>query len=304
MKSTRLVLPAAPHLIRAEDPAWPAGLRDLADKAPALLRVAGRLPPLQGAIAIVGTRYADEEGLQFAHCLAAELAAAGRVIVSGGAAGIDAAAHRGALDGGGSTVAVLATGLRRPYPPQHGELFGQIAASGALVTEHEQERPPLGWAFLARNRLIAAMAEVVVVVQAPLRSGALATAALARKLERPVFTVPYPPWYGRGEGCLSLLRRGAHICTSTRDILSLPPCRGGTAGRSSLGSGEETPCLPALNEDCRAVLGALRGRTRHADELTVALGLHILRVQQALTQLLLQDLVVERGSGKYGQKTR
>jgi DNA processing protein len=290
-------------LLRPGDPAWPEQLAELGDETPAELRVAGKLPSFAGAIAVVGTRYADDEGLDFARILGAELAAAGRVVVSGGALGIDSEAHRGALQAGGVTVAVLATGLARPYPAQHTTLFSRIREIGALVTEQPDGLPPLPWTFLARNRLIAALAEAVVVVQAPSRSGALSTAALAIKLKKPVLAVPYPPWHVRGEGCLSLLRRGARICTSTRDILSLPLRRGGMTGCALPGVGEESPCFDALNPDCRTVLEALRGRTRHPDELTVSLGLHILRIRQALTQLLLLGLVVERDAGKYAQNS-
>lgn len=283
-------LDCPPSTLSPRDPDWPERLAELGARAPTSLRVAGRLPNFEGAIAVVGTRYADPEASEFARQMGAELAAAGRVVVSGGALGIDTAAHQGALEAGGLTVAVLATGLSQPYPARNAPLFQHIARQGALMTEHADHVTARGFSFLARNRLIAALSDLVVVVQAPLRSGALSTAALAMKLKRPVFAVPYAPWEARGEGCLTLLRRGANICTSTRDILSLPLQWGGMAA-----------CHEPLDEDCRAVLDALRSRARHPDELTVSLGLHILRIQQALTQLLLMGLVIEVGPGRYAK---
>lgn len=301
--SRRFRLSSPPIRLTPGQPGWPAQLQDLGPRQPGLLRVAGQLPELAGAVAIVGTRYADTDALGLARDLGRELALAGHVVLSGGAAGIDAAAHCGALDAGGITIAVLATGLQNPYPARHAELFMQIAATGALVTENEDDAVVRRHSFLARNRLIAAMSDAVVVVQAPMRSGALSTAALAFKLERPVFAVPYAPWEVRGEGCIELLRRGANICTSTRDILSLPLRRGGMAAPGVPGIGDETPCQEPLDEDCRAVLGALRSRSRHPDELTVSLGLHILKIRQALTQLLLLGLVNEVGPDTYAKRS-
>jgi DNA processing protein len=183
-------------------------------------------------------------------------------------------------------------------------LFGEIAVRGAVLTEHDDDVRPRRHSFLGRNRLIAALAQVVVVVQAPVRSGALSTARLAFALKRPVFAVPYTPWDVRGAGCLGLLQRGANICTSTRDILSLPLGWGGTATPGLPGVGDETPCDEPLDEDSRAVLGALsKSRTMHPDELTISLGLHILRIQRALSQLVLLDLAVEAGLGRYAKRS-
>jgi DNA processing protein len=254
---------------------------------------------LAGAVAVVGTRYATDEALELAHALGRALAAAGRTVISGGARGVDAAAHRGALEAGGPTLAVLATGFDRPYPPGHGGLFAEIATHGALLTEAEDGAAPLGFAFLARNRLIAALAEAVVVVQAPARSGALSTAALARKMEIPVFAVPYAPWEVRGEGCLTLLRRGALICTSPRDVLSVRP-RGAPPGPAPAPNDREKICnVSELDPDGRAVLGRLGRKPRHPDELASALGMSIMRVQRALLQLLLLGLAEERGPAAY-----
>lgn len=266
--------------------------------------MAGKLPQLAGAIAVVGTRYADDDALDFARELSAALAAAGRTVISGGAVGIDAAAHRGALEVGGATIAVLAIGFDRVYPPRHGPLFREIAVAGALVTEQDDGTPPLAWTFLARNRLIAALAAAVVVVQAPVRSGALSTAGLGLKLKKPVFAVPYAPWQTRGEGCLALLRRGAYVCTSARDVLSVRPRRGGGSPGPIPNQGEKGPNFNDLDEDGRAVLSALGSRPTHPDKLAGELDLPIIRVQQALLQLLLLGLAAERGHGAYVRNTK
>src|SRR5690606_22400838 len=149
---------------------------------------------LERSVAIVGTRTPDPEAAELARDLAYELGQAGCVVLSGGARGIDAAAHEGALDAGSPTVAVLATGLASAYPPTHGALFGRIANRGALLTESDDEAAPQAYRFLRRNALLAALAKVVVVVQAPIRSGALSTAAHARRLGRDLLAVPWAPF--------------------------------------------------------------------------------------------------------------
>jgi DNA processing protein len=298
--STRTLTPA--------DPDWPASLNDLTD-GPTQLRVRGTLPVLRAAVAVVGTRHADEDALAFARQLGHDLAAAGCPIVSGGALGIDAAAHRGALDAGGTTVSVLASGFAPGYPREHAALFRQIAETGALISEAPDGSPPEGWTFLRRNRLIAALAPRLVVVQAPERSGALSTARVATKLERQVFTVPCAPWDPRGGGCLQLLRAGAQICTSVRDVLSVPALEAGKgssddlreparAGQPSL---ETTLDVNQLDEECRAILHALGRRPVHADNLARALGVPIMRVQHRLLELLVLGLVRESTPGRYAK---
>jgi DNA processing protein len=305
MARPTLLLSSVPQLLRDGDLAWPERLRALRDP-PSQLRVAGSLPALTGAVAVVGTRFADDQALEFAHELGAALASAGHAVISGGALGIDAAAHRGALDAGGCTVCVLATGFDRSYPLQHAPLFSEIARSGALVTEQDDGTPPLGWAFLARNRLIAALADILVVVQAPLRSGALSTAAVARKLGKPIYTVPYAPWEERGEGCVWLLRQGALICTSPRDVLSLRPHKAGRKPTAHARTGKKTLEISELegsemDPDSRLVWRSLGSRPLHPDELAATLGMHVMKVQHVLLQLLLLGLVTERGSGRYSK---
>lgn len=294
----------------AVDLAWPARLADLPDP-PTALRVRGELPILTGAVAVVGTRYADDDALAFARQLGRDLASAGRTVISGGALGIDAAAHRGALDVGGGTVSVLASGFAPAYPHANRNLFDAIERNGALLSEAPDGVPPDRWTFLRRNRLVAALAETVVVVQAPLRSGALSTAAVARRLDRPVFSVPYAPWDMRGAGCLQLLRRGARICTSLRDVLSVPAREAGKGPERAKEAAPEAEARPAeitldvsqLDEQGRAVWRALGTRPVHADNLARTLGVPIMRVQHALLELLVLGLAVEPSPGRYARKS-
>lgn len=290
----RIPLADAPGEMVRGAAGWPAGLDDLPD-VPSRLRVAGCLPALAGAVAIVGTRYADADALAFARGLAHDLAAAGATVVSGGARGVDRAAHDGALDAGRPTVAVLATGFDRAYPPGHASLFATIATTGALITEAPDGIPPLPPLFLQRNRLIAALAEAVVVVQAPARSGALSSAAWARRLGRRLFAVPGAPWDPRAEGCLWLLRRGAQVCTSASDVLSVRPAPAAETPTSGAPKRNNSPDIAMLDEDGQIVLAALGSRGRHPDELASSLGIPAARVQGILLGLELSGFVQEAG---------
>jgi DNA processing protein len=296
--SARIRLKRPIHTLRPGMEAWPEALADLRD-SPTELFIAGSLPVSRQSVAIVGTRYADEDGLQFARQLARELSRAGAVIVSGGAAGIDSAAHLGALDAGGKTVAVLATGLIDAYPKQNASLFATIAETGALVCETEVRRANGGWIFLRRNRLIAALAQTVVVVQAPYRSGALATARVARLLKRRVFAVPSAPWNVRGTGCLELLRSGAEICASAADILSLPTRVLRHAGDDSQGPVKDANDLNSLGSGAQSVWKHLRWGPCHPDGIAAALDMKAAEVQEALLTLVLSGLCRQRADGNY-----
>ncbi|AKT38955.1 DNA-processing protein DprA [Chondromyces crocatus] len=204
-------------------PSYPAVLHELITaKAPEppTLYLRGALPAATG-IAIVGTRAASTEALAFTRALATALAQEGFSIWSGGARGVDAAAHEGALDAGAPTVLVAGGGLSRPYPPEHAALFERVLATGgALLARVPDDARPLPHRFLQRNALLAAMTVATVVVEAAIESGARSTAAIARRLGRLVLAVPHAPWYPRGTGCLAELDLGASPVTSARDVLS------------------------------------------------------------------------------------
>jgi DNA processing protein len=285
---------------------WPPALDDLtaAGAAAGVLYVAGELPRAQPCVAIVGTRFADAEGLAFARQLAADLTDAGHAVVSGGAEGIDAAAHAGCLEAGGHTVAVLATGLLHAYPAHHRALFETIATRGALVCESVSPSRVGRWSFLRRNRLIAALAEAVVVVQAPARSGACSTARWARSLQRRIFAVPAAAWDVRGQGCLALLRSGAQICTSAKDVLSLPPAAVGEGALCRPNRPKEHNDDNGLSEPARSLWQLLQRGPSQPDALGVCLDMPAARVQEGLLTLLLMGRARRRADGAYETTTR
>jgi DNA protecting protein DprA len=218
---------AGGRLVTRLDAGYPRPLLDL-PLPPPVLAVAGELPAevVAGgpAVAMVGSRRADAYGLEVAGDLARALAAAGLPVVSGFARGVDAAAHQGALDGGGTTVAVLGCGLDVPYPHGHRRLFRRIAGGGeaprgAVLSEFPCGIEPKPWHFPVRNRLIAALAWGTVVVRAARRSGSLITARLALDLGREVLAVPGSLYDRLSEGPHRLLADGAALATSARDVL-------------------------------------------------------------------------------------
>ena len=197
----------------------PARLLDLA-QPPARLYLVGELP--RGpTVGIVGTRHPTEGARAFARDLARQLAAAGIVVLSGGALGVDTAVHEGALDVGGSTVVVAPSAYDRPYPEQNAELFASIVRAGG--GHLSRERPGTLAAhpkFFQRNSVLAALAHVLVLVEAPYRSGARNAVKRARELGRPVFVVPSVPWNQRGIGGLLELQRGARLLLGPGDVLA------------------------------------------------------------------------------------
>jgi DNA processing protein len=208
-------------LLRPGDSAYPARLLDCADP-PLELWGRGKLELLDApCVAIVGTRRATAYGERVARELARVLGMAGATIVSGLARGIDATAHRGALDADGATVAVLGTGLDVVYPKGHARLQQTIAERGLLLSELEPANAAHGGSFPRRNRIIAALSRVTIVVEAGVKSGALITAAHALELGRTVAAVPGPIDVPQAQGSNELLRDGAIALTSMADALAL-----------------------------------------------------------------------------------
>jgi DNA processing protein len=279
---------------------YPTRLRDLPD-APAALWVAGgrdRLELLVGgalvdgerAVSVVGTRRASADGLEVARALGRGLAVAGVTVVSGMALGIDAAAHAGALDGGGRTVAVLAGGADVPYPRRKAALHRAIAHLGCVVSEMPPGARPFRWGFPARNRIIAALSHMTVVVEAAMRSGSLITAEFATDLGREVGAVPGPVLSWRAGGANALVRDGATLVRGARDVLdAVVGVEPATA---------ESPRAPALEPRLAAVLEAVGGGAdtvarlaRGPDEAERALA--------ALTELELLGCVRRAAGGRY-----
>ena len=206
------------RLLTLADADYPAALPELPD-APILLYVRGRLPPGVARIAVVGSRSATHYGKHVATGLASGLAVRGIEVVSGGARGIDTCAHRGALAEGGRTVAVIGSGLARPYPPENEKLFDRVAENGAVVSEFPLDFGPRPENFPRRNRLISGLASAVVVVEANRRSGSLITAGHALEQGREVLAVPGPVSSERSAGCNRLIQQGAKLVQNLDDIL-------------------------------------------------------------------------------------
>ncbi len=207
------------RLLFFDEPEYPEGLRHI-HHPPVMLYVSGELLPRdRNAVAIVGSRFATRQGLDRARRLAGELAAAGVTVVSGLARGIDTAAHRGAIQAQGRTVAVLGCGLDVDYPPENRELKARIPEVGAVLTEYPLGYPPDAHHFPVRNRIIAGMCLGLVVVEAGHRSGALISARLALEEGREVFAVPGDPASTRSRGPERLLDEGAKAVLSAEDVL-------------------------------------------------------------------------------------
>jgi DNA processing protein len=245
-------------LVGVDDPSYPALLRRTCDP-PAVLYVRGTLDDGAGAaaVAVVGARKATPAGLTLARAMARDLASWGVTVVSGLARGIDTAAHEGALDGGGRTVAVLGCGIDVCYPRENARLAARVAAAGAVVSEFPLGTPPLPDHFPRRNRVIAGWSPATVVVEAAARSGALNTARLAADEGRDVLAVPGHPTQALAEGTNQLIRDGAGLVRGAADVAAE---LGLVAPRASVAAPAD-PVLRALAEDTPATLEEIRLRS-------------------------------------------
>jgi DNA processing protein len=281
------------------DDAYPAFLRDIPE-SPAVLFCRGD-PSLLGrrGVAIVGSRRASARGVAFTRSLAGETATLGISVVSGAARGIDTAAHRGALERGGKTIAVLGTGLDVPYPPGNVGLLDEIAVTGCVVSEQLMGTPPLKHVFPRRNRLISAFAHAVIVCEAGERSGALITARWALEQGRDVGAVPGFPGDARCRGSNGLIKTGAFAVEGVADILEAVPVFGPTARPPKGPPGALTKPPPDLPGDARAVLDALGPGPVDVDTLGRHVGLCAPALQVILLELELRGLVERDAAGAY-----
>jgi DNA processing protein len=265
------------------DPAFPHGLAAIFDP-PAGLFLRGAAPPelLDAAsVAIVGARSCSPYGAHVARLLGRELAAADLVVVSGMARGVDGEAHRGALEAGGRTIAVLGCGVDRDYPAAHRDLATRIGEAGLIVSEYAPGVEPAPWRFPARNRIIAGLAAVTVVVEARERSGALITADLALEEGREVFAVPGEITSALSAGTNRLLSLGAGPLTQAEDVLR------------AFGIEQAEPPAPDVGERAGRVLARLRDAPAGADELARATELDAGALAAALSELEVAGLVAE-----------
>jgi DNA processing protein len=279
LAATRAWLADPTHQIIAwDDPDYPRALLDLGYSPPALFFVGRRELLNRPALAIIGSRNATAQGAENARAFAQALSRAGLTIVSGLAVGIDAAAHRGAMAGEGSTLAVVGTGLDRVYPASHRDLAHRIAEHGGLLSEFPPGTPPKERNFPRRNRLISGLARGVLVVEAAMSSGSLITARYAGEQGREVFAIPGSIHSPLSKGCHKLIREGAKLVEKAQDILEELGMEGEAAGASP-NAGSET----AAGED--ALLDALGGDSVDVDTLASRTAMAPDAVVAALTNL-------------------
>jgi DNA processing protein len=280
------------------DGAYPPKLRELGD-GPAVLYGAGgqaRLAELieEPAVAVVGARRASAYGLEVARELARGLSAARVTVVSGLALGIDAAAHRGALDAGANTIAVLACGAERAYPRTNRALYDRVVETGVVLGELPPGVPPRRWTFPARNRIMAGLAEMTIVVEAAERSGSLITATFAEDLGRDVGAVPGRVTARMAAGSNRLLHDGAHVIRHAADALDVLL----GAGRWEKRALAEQPDPGAVDARLRTVLDAIE--TGDSPEAAAAAsGLSPSEGRAALGRLELLGLIRRDGLGRY-----
>jgi DNA processing protein len=267
--------------------AYPAALATIVDP-PLVLWMRGEAGALgQPSVAMVGSRAASPHGLAVAERLACDLATRGIVVVSGLARGVDSAAHRGALAGGGATIAVLGSGVDVTYPPEHAPLAREIERAGAVLSELVPGTPPLPLFFPLRNRIISGLVRAVVVIEAGDKSGSLITARLALDQGRDVLAVPGNVLSGRNRGAHALLRDGAKIVESADDILE-------ELGIAQSGGRPGVPC-----PDDPVLASLTHGEPADLDTIAERTGVTTARLLPRLLELELKGLVSRAGGGRF-----
>ena len=296
---------------------YPERLIRLSDP-PKILNVQGIIP-CEPMIAIIGTRKSDIRINKFTENLAGDLAKRGYVILSGGALGVDTAAHKGALDVNGKTVSVLGSGFDYLYPKSNKSLFDAIKEKGALISEFPDNTPPSKWSFPRRNRLVAAMSSAVIVVSAPVKSGALITARIARNIGVPVGAVPSAPGDFMGEGCNLLIKGGSAMITNVTDVikivekdnfsyqLKLPVNlsmnkNGDNAGKSKSikdFNRESTKLIKGLSEEEKKIWLSLCFEPVHIDDIATQTGLSPKVVGSTLLKMEITGLIQDTGAKRF-----
>ncbi len=306
-KELSLVAKAEVTLLCWDSPAYPVGLKNIYDPPP-ILYVDGRLQLEDAtAIAIVGTRRPSRYGLEQAERFAAALARAGFTIVSGLARGIDSAAHRGALKAGGRTIAVQGCGLSRVFPPENVDLYRAITAQGAVISEFPMLAEPLSENFPRRNRIISGLSLAVLIIEGPLRSGAMITARTAMEQGREVFALPGRLDNLAAGGTNQLIRDGACLVRSLEDILDELGDLGQTM-RTGTDHADQPPAAPALPANLshaeKDLLAAATDEPMTVDEFCAATDLSAGQVSSALTMLQLKGLIRQLAGARFLRRKR
>lgn len=287
--------PGIPILTPA-DPDYPQLLWELPDPPP-LIYVLGDCPVWQPTVAIVGTRHPTNYGKRWTDAVATALAESGFVVVSGMAAGIDGVAHQACLRAGGTTLAVVGTGPDQIYPSQHRQLYHQIRAQGAVVSEFPPGTQPAKENFPRRNRIIAGLCQATLVMEAPAQSGALITAYLANDYNRDVYALPGSLDTEAAMGCLRLIQKGSSMILSIEELLADLG-----AEQSSLAS--HTPdSVPSLTDAQQLIWQALSHDPVALDTLAEVTQLEISQLSSELLMMELSGIIVQVPGLRY-QKTR
>lgn len=289
------------HLLTWSDPDYPRLLREIPDPPVMLYLIGDRGVLSSPQLAIVGSRNPTPMGQENARAFAKSLAGAGLTITSGMALGIDGAAHRGALEAGGKTIAVAGTGLDRVYPPRHRDLAHDIVAQGALVSEFPLGTPPKPENFPVRNRIISGLSLGTLVVEAALQSGSLITARLATEQGREVFAIPGSIHSPQSRGCHALIRQGAKLVESAQDILEE---LGPLASVATQAAHENTVSAIQLDPPMAALLKQIGHDPVSVDTLIERSGLTADVVSSMLLQLELNGLVANCPGGKIQRISR
>jgi DNA processing protein len=295
-KEAELIEKLGAAVLPLGDPSYPSSLATIADPAPVLFVKGSLNTQKRPIVALVGSRKSDEYGLQQAEKLARQLSRRGAIVVSGGAAGVDTAAHKGALAEGGQTIVVLGSGLAEVYPKENAALFEEAyQKQGALVSELPAQTPARPENFPRRNRLIAGLAEAVIVVRGDIKSGAQHTAKAAREQGKRLYALP-----GRAGEPLSqlphqLLREGALLCESADDVLF-------SSSKEQMNL-FESPLL-GVSEEAKRVYEALQIDSETIDGLVTKTSLPASKVSSALLELELCGACQVFPGGRYARKLR
>lgn len=305
-RELEIILRSGINFTTWDDELYPALLRHIPNPPLFLFSKGTYRSEYAAAIAIVGTRNASTRGLGFAEKLANDLARYGVTVVSGLAVGIDSAAHRGALKAGGKTIAVMGSGLDIPYPRVNQDMIDQIAKSGVVFSEYPLGTPPEKWRFPLRNRIVSGLSAGVVVVEAGIKSGALITARLALEQGRDIFAVPGPVSDWQAAGTNKLLKEGAKLVETAKDILDEYPAWFKELSRLSLQKSSQispsslTPDgdIEYEGDDEMKILQNLTTEPQHIDKICDKTGLSCSTVLSLLTMLELKGKVRQL-PGKY-----
>ena len=278
--------------IPAFDSRFPERLREIPE-SPGCIYLKGRLPdPVEMTVGIIGARDGTEYGKMVARTLAKELSEYGISIISGMAYGIDTAAHEGALLGGGKTYAVLGCGVDICYPAINKKLYSKIQEEGGIISEYPEGSPPLPHHFVARNRLIAGLSDILIVVEAKERSGTFITVDRALEQGKQVFVVPGRITDPLSRGCNKLLMEGASLCLSKEDILSC----------FSIEAGKDNEKKPNLKGEEKRIYNALDLEGKHIDALYKELGIPLQSLYSVLVKLEIEGYCESFSSSYYRKK--